>query len=113
MTIIGVYGLMSHTVSQRAAEFGIRQAVGADRWRIFRLVIGDVLVLIAIGLALGIGLAVAATRVLASQLYETQPVDLPTFAIVSALLALAALSACLIPARRATRVDPMVSLRHE
>ena len=113
MTIIGVYGLMSHTVSQRTAEFGIRQAVGANRWRIFRLVIGDALILIAIGLALGIGLAVSATRVLASQLYDTQPVDLPTFAIVSALLALAALSACLIPARRATRVDPMVSLRHE
>ena len=88
-------------------------ALGATRRNILSLVLRDAIMLTAIGLGLGLAGAYAATRALESQLYEVKPTDAATFAIVSLLLAAAALGASYIPARRATKADPMVALRHE
>jgi predicted permease len=110
---IGIYGVMSYSVAQRTREIGVRIALGAQSRDVLKMVLSHALVLTAIGLALGLLGAFALTRFLVTLLYEVRPTDLKTFAIVSLVLAAVAITACLIPARRATKVDPLVALRYE
>jgi len=111
--LVGIYGVISYSVSQRTREIGIRIALGAQRREMLRLVLGEGLVVIVIGLAIGLGASLALTRFLSGLLFGVSPTDPVTFAGVAALLALVALVACYVPARRAMRVDPMVAVRHE
>jgi putative ABC transport system permease protein len=101
---------MAYSVTQRTPEIGVRMALGADRRRISRLVMRRGLVQMGIGLALGLAGAYGLSRVLTGVL-AVSPTDPATFATITVLLAATALAACLIPARRATRVDPLVALR--
>lgn len=110
---VGLYGVMSYVVSQRTAEIGIRMALGARAARIATLLLRQSLVLVSLGVALGLLGAVATTRVLRSFLFEVSPTDPITLAMVSSLVIGVAIVACLVPARRATRVDPVVALRTE
>jgi putative ABC transport system permease protein len=113
LSVVGVYGVVSYAVVQRTQEIGLRLALGAQRENILRLTIARALRPILAGLAVGLAGALAASRLLTSLLFEVKPSDPATFAAVAALLGVVALGACLIPARRATRVDPMVALRYE
>jgi putative ABC transport system permease protein len=117
LSVVGLYGVAAFSVNHRTQEFGIRIALGATPREIMRMVLGQGLGRFAVGALLGIGLAFALTRfggaVLNNFLYKTSPHDPATYAFVVALLALATLAACLVPARRATRVDPMIALRAE
>ena len=104
---------MAYTVAQRTQEIGIRMALGARPTTVLTMVLGDGMKLVAIGLVVGAGAALALGRVVSSLLYGVTTTDPPTFAVVAAVLALVALAALAIPARRATRVDPMQALRSE
>jgi putative ABC transport system permease protein len=110
---IGIYGVMAYSVSQRTQEVGIRMALGAQPSHVFKLVIGQGMILAAIGMAAGLAGALLLTRVLASLLFGVSPHDPITFGGVTVLLGLVALLACYVPARRATRIDPLVALRYE
>jgi predicted permease len=110
---IGLYGLLSYEVARRTREIGIRAALGAQNRDVLRLVGRQGLLLMALGIGFGIVAAMGVTRSLGSLLYGVQPSDPITFFGVSALLTIVGLAACYIPARRATRVDPMVALRYE
>jgi putative ABC transport system permease protein len=113
MAILGVFGVLSYVVSQRTRELGIRIALGASTGAVRRLVVMRGLSLVGVGLALGVVGAIGLTRLMTSQLYGVTPTDPTTFVAVAALLVSAALLATYIPARRATRVDPIVALRAE
>jgi putative ABC transport system permease protein len=110
---VGLYGVMALTVTQRTRELGIRMALGAERANIFKLVLGQGMTLIAIGIAIGLIGAVAAGRALMSLLYNVGAIDAGAVTTAVISLVLVALIACCVPARRATRVDPIVALRTE
>ena len=113
MAVIGVYGVMSYSVQQRTQELGVRMALGAQTWNLRNLVIGQGMMLSGLGVALGIGGAFAVTRFLASFLFGVKTWDPVAFIVAPLILCVVALIAVWIPARRATRVDPMTALRIE
>lgn len=113
LSAAGIYGVTAYAVSSRTREIAIRMTLGADRGRVMRLVLTDAGILILVGLVAGVAGAFAATRLLASQLYETGTTDPATFIIVSVIFAAVALLASFIPARNAMKVDPLVALRSE
>jgi len=110
---IGLYGVMSFAVARRTRELGIRVALGARPGDVFRLVLLQGMTLVIAGLVLGIGVAMAVTRLLASFLYGVSTTDALTFTVIPALLTAVALLACYLPARRATKVEPLIALRYE
>ena len=111
LSAIGIYGVLAFGVAQRVREFGIRQALGADRSSILSLVLTQGLRTAGVGMLLGLAASVALSNLLRSLLFGVTPHDIPVFAGVTAVLFAVATAACYIPARRATRVDPMVALR--
>lgn len=113
LAAIGIYGVVSYSVAQRTREIGLRRALGAKESDVLKLVLGEGFFVISIGLALGLLVAFGATRLIAGFLYGVAPTDPLTFVGVPVLLGLIALGACYIPARRATKVDPLVALRYE
>jgi predicted permease len=110
---IGLYGVMSFAVSRRTRELGIRMALGAQAADVFKLVVRQGMGLVVIGMVLGLAVAAMVTRLLTSFLYGVSATDHLTFAVIPVILAVAALLACYVPARRATKVDPLVALRYE
>ncbi len=113
LACIGIYGLMSFAVSRRTNEIGVRMALGAAQADVLRMVMREVLTLVAIGLAIGIPAALASDRWAASLLFGVKPTDLPTLLGATLLLLAVAAFAGYLPAHRAARVDPMVALRYE
>ena len=113
LAVIGIYGMIAYSVSQRTREMGLRMALGANPGDVLRLVLWQGLKLVSFGLVFGVSTALAMTRFMSSLLFGVTATDPVTFVSVVILLTLVAVSACYIPARRAMSVDPMVALRHE
>lgn len=113
LAMIGVFGVINYSVAQRTHELGIRIALGAQRGDVFRIVVGQGLELALVGIALGAVGAFALTRLISGLLFGVSPTDGPTFVMVSLIVTVVAFLACYLPARRATKVDPLVALRYE
>ncbi|HXU39701.1 MAG TPA: ABC transporter permease [Blastocatellia bacterium] len=113
LTLTGIYGVISYTVSQRTQEIGIRMALGAEASDVLKLLVGQGMLLTAVGIAIGVAVAAGLTRLMTNLLFGLSANDPLTFVMIALLLTLVALLACWIPARRATKVDPMVALRYE
>ena len=113
LAAVGIYGVVAFTVAQRTNEIGIRVAMGAQRDDVLRLVLGQVGRLIFLGVTLGVMAGLLLTRLMSGLLFGVSATDPTTFAEVALLLAAVALLACYMPARRATHVDPLISLRYE
>ena len=113
LAAVGLYGVMAYMVEQRTGEIGIRMALGADRWRVVKMVLRRAFSQVGIGLALGISGAIGAGRLMKDQLFGVKPWDPVMLVFATLLLALAAVLASVIPARRAAGVEPMVALRNE
>ena len=113
LAAIGIYGVVSYLVGQRTGELGLRMALGAQRRDILRLILTGGGRLTVVGIALGTACALGLTRLMEGLLYQVRPTDPATFTVVGLGLVGVALAACAVPARRASRVDPMVALRQE
>ena len=113
LAAIGLYSVLSQVVSARQRELGVRTALGASRSRIVRVVIADGMRATGLGLVIGLASAAGVTRLMRSMLFGIQPLDPLSFMVAAVVLAAVALVACALPARRATRVDPLVALRAE
>jgi putative ABC transport system permease protein len=113
LVAIGVYSVIAYTVSRQTHEIGIRVALGASQANVLMVVLRMGLVLVGLGVAAGLAASFAATRLISSQLWGVKPYDPLTLAAVITVVLVAGIAACLIPARRATRVDPMQALRYE
>jgi ABC-type antimicrobial peptide transport system permease subunit len=113
LSLLGLYALLAYSVEQRTAEIGVRMALGAQRSHVLRMVLRQGLLVASIGIIVGLGASLALTRLLRGLLFDVAPNDPETLSVVTLLLLLVTLAASWIPARRATRIDPMVALRHE
>jgi putative ABC transport system permease protein len=113
LAAMGTYGVMSYSVSQRTREIGLRMALGARRADVLRLIVASGMAMVSVGVLAGLGLSTLLTQSMSTLLYGIGLFDAPSFLGTAALLILVALAACLIPARRASRVDPMIALRYE
>jgi putative ABC transport system permease protein len=113
LAIVGIYGVMSYSVTQRTHEIGIRMAIGARPRDVFAMILGHGMKLALIGVAIGLLAAFALTRLMETMLFGVEPTDVPTFSLISLLLISVAALACYIPGRRATKVEPTISLRYE
>jgi putative ABC transport system permease protein len=113
LATIGIYGVMAYAITQRTREIGLRMALGAQRADVIRLVIGQGMLLVLIGVVIGLAASFALTRLLDSLLFGVRPTDPLTFVGIAVLLAVAAMIACWIPARQAAKVDPLTALHHE
>lgn len=113
LATVGIYGVVAYSTRQRTHEIGIRMALGASQGAVFRQVLGQGFRLMLAGLVIGVAVSLVLTRFLRSLLFGVGSSDAPTFGSVALVLCLAALVACYVPARRATKIDPMVALRYQ
>jgi macrolide transport system ATP-binding/permease protein len=113
LAALGLYGAISYSISRRTGEIGIRMALGANRGRVVAQVLGECFLVVGVGMTIGMGLALAGTRLIASQLYGLQPRDPATMAAAAGLIVVVTAAASFVPARRASRLDPMAALRQE
>jgi putative ABC transport system permease protein len=113
LAVVGIYGVISYTVVQRTHEIGIRMALGAKPVDVIRLVVGQGMMPVIVGLTIGLGAALVGSRVIESLLYEVSATDPMTYIAIALVLIAVAIAACYIPARRAARVDPVDALRHD